>query len=558
MTDSTALTKRTASSALMPPPPPPKRIKRPPKVLAEEDYTSALSHIIARDFFPGLLESEAQEQYLEALDSGDQDWIDDAGRRVQRVMTPVVGGGRRGRRGVSMTPKREFGAGAATPKGWRGETPGSFRGGETPGLERDTGRGDGMGHRLEDQEGEPIDLNQGLTAFQAKYTSEDNESFNDLLDHQNEKRRGKYGWLWSRNKLPSKQQIAQAASKRLITASSEIPQREGDKPSQAMILRSDIDKDDRPAMIDSARTNTNPRNGLMFLPEDLENTHPQHTSRAQAAQEESNAGPKTVAYASTRLPMALFGDTEESAIPPSPSISAIDAAIRGQPHPALQRHGAYATSSIAASSDIDRGETPRVNGFAFVDAEPTPSEIDVAERRTGALAKQQVDHDALLAQLIKAQHGADDDDDATPSGPNPFSIAPSSRREVIHHKMVDKTSREKRVAGHASHAPTPTPTPLAKNNRLGALQQSGSGRTPTPRFASSPRISSAIAKKGGAERGPGPSLTPAARALYEKIGRTPVSGARARKGEGGEFDGRGGGDEKGGWMPTPFRVRKAV
>jgi len=31
----------------------------------------------------------------------------------------------------------------------------------------------------------PIDLNMSLQAFQAKYTSEDNASFNDVLDSQN-------------------------------------------------------------------------------------------------------------------------------------------------------------------------------------------------------------------------------------------------------------------------------------------------------------------------------------------------------------------------------------
>src|SRR5438128_1416495 len=37
---SMALQKRTSQTALMPPPPPPKRLKRPPKSLSEEDYTS--------------------------------------------------------------------------------------------------------------------------------------------------------------------------------------------------------------------------------------------------------------------------------------------------------------------------------------------------------------------------------------------------------------------------------------------------------------------------------------------------------------------------------------
>jgi protein DGCR14 len=51
---SMALQKRNADSSLMPPPPP-KRLKRPPKTLPEEDYTSAITTIIERDFYPQLV-----------------------------------------------------------------------------------------------------------------------------------------------------------------------------------------------------------------------------------------------------------------------------------------------------------------------------------------------------------------------------------------------------------------------------------------------------------------------------------------------------------------------
>ena len=59
--NSTALTKRSAAGALMPPPPAPKLIKRPSVVLDEDTYVSAVSHIIRRDFFPGLAESDPEE-----------------------------------------------------------------------------------------------------------------------------------------------------------------------------------------------------------------------------------------------------------------------------------------------------------------------------------------------------------------------------------------------------------------------------------------------------------------------------------------------------------------
>ena len=76
----------------MPPPPAPKRIKRPSVVLDEDTYVSAVSHIIRRDFFPGLAEADAQREYLNAVESKDRSWIREAGKKLTQVMTPVPSG----------------------------------------------------------------------------------------------------------------------------------------------------------------------------------------------------------------------------------------------------------------------------------------------------------------------------------------------------------------------------------------------------------------------------------------------------------------------------------
>lgn len=41
-----------------------------------------------------------------------------------------------------------------------------------------------------------IDTSLSLDAFQAKYTSEDNSSFTEILDEENERRRQKHAWAW--------------------------------------------------------------------------------------------------------------------------------------------------------------------------------------------------------------------------------------------------------------------------------------------------------------------------------------------------------------------------
>lgn len=498
----------------MPPPPPPKRIKRPPKVLDEETYTSALSHIIARDFFPGLLESESQQDYLNALDAGDDEWIEEAEKRVKEVLnTP-----RAGRRGVSMTPR---GIGGETPRGWRGETPLA-----TPRMAATPARS-GAGESTQPLDESHVDLNLSLEAFQAKYTSEDNESFNKVLDRQNAKKREKYGWLWNSNMLPSARRIAQAAVKQklLKQASDRNAEGAGKSDEQALTLRPSQDLDLRPAGIAQIRP-YEPRNNFMFIPPDVSEARPDLTSTFQAAQDASRAAPKSVSYAATRLPTALHEDfaDDASTVSESPALSAIDAAISGRP-----RH--RAVSTVAPSElDDDGSETPRVNGYAFVDAEPTPSELGIPPSPPPAQRKQR--DDTLLRRLIESHGGGDGDGGA--GGPNPFNIQERSRREALHHRMVDKQLASKRVSA-------------VNKGRLAALQSGG--KTPTPRFTSSPAIGRRVgdATPGGIlggglgatgktpvarrERMEAGNLTPAAQSLYEKVGRTPV-----RVGGGGAFD----------------------
>jgi len=171
-------------------PPPPKRIKRPKNVIDEESYTDAISEIIARDFFPGLVETETQQEYLDALESKDEAWISSAGRRLHQIMTP---GRRRGRRGTSMkTSLRDL----DTPTAYAGETPMSATSEITTSSQATA---------LPE-----VNTNMSLDKFQALYTSEDNESFYKLLDKQNQKRAEKYAWMWTaNNKLPSKMMLKQ-------------------------------------------------------------------------------------------------------------------------------------------------------------------------------------------------------------------------------------------------------------------------------------------------------------------------------------------------------------
>jgi protein DGCR14 len=155
--------------------PVPERSLNQQLVLDEDEYTEALSHIIARDFFPSLLHLGATNSYLDALHSQDPQLINASVRRLQEISsTPTTS--RRPFQTPSQTP---YGAGPS----------------ETPIYARQRGEsGEAPPKRAR------FNADLGLDAFQASYTSEDNSSFTQILDDENRKRREKWAWAWEAQK----------------------------------------------------------------------------------------------------------------------------------------------------------------------------------------------------------------------------------------------------------------------------------------------------------------------------------------------------------------------
>jgi protein DGCR14 len=415
-TKSNAITRRPADSELMPPPP--KRIKRPKNVIDEESYTDAISKIIARDFFPGLLESETQQEYLDALDSQDQAWISSASRRLQQVMTP---GRQKGRRGTSYQTTSQT---TDTPRDFVGETPNSMVS-QTTTATNSTG-------------GTKVDTNMSLDTFQSKYTSEDNESFYKLIDTQNQKRAEKYAWMWSGNKqMPSKMMLRQKeVETKLLEARGSLEDDGGKKDRLAIRNVSE-----KPACPDSWKSK--PDNSLMFSPDSVEDSI---ESVAQKAQVDSRAAPRGVVYSNTRIHPAVVVNAQVT-IPSSPSLSAVRDAVSG------------GRRAADLESSLNGNETPRVNGYAFVDDEP---DIDPY----------------VVTPAIDLGKGE--------SVRNPFLIKEQSSREDLHHRIVDKNAKNKRAT--------------MRNGLTGKAPL-----TPVPKFPSSPRVGSS-------------QLTPAAMRLWSRVG----------------------------------------
>ena len=458
----TTLVKRRADDVALMPPPPIKRIKRPAKVLDEDDYTAALSDIIKRDYFPGLLESEAQQEYLAALESNNTLWIEEAGKKLIQASTPLPQG-KRARNTRLQTPSATPRAGVsatATPRGWTGA--------ETP---LSTAPSD----LTEDEERTKPDIdtsNLSLTAFQTKYTSEDNESFNSLLDRQNQKRREKHAYFWTNDqRLPSARQIAwKVRDAKLIDQGS---QKESN--SKVLIPIQEGATEDRPAKPDAWRI-SKPDNAFMFMASSVdEEGFPTVADGREAA---SKAGPKAVVYNNTRFPSTALLEDPAGPVPPSPSLNT---SIIGRRDAARAAAGSNATDTDFSSG----GETPRVNGYAFVD-EDEPENIP------------QPTHPGLnfsYRDLLAGQVG-----EATP---NPFKISETRKREDLHHRIVEKTAKAKRAKEKERTVPLTPGPPMTPGN-----------------------------KHTGTE-----NMTPAARKLMERVGRTPLrngSGMPSGEGESGK------------------------
>ncbi|XP_076020364.1 splicing factor ESS-2 homolog [Genypterus blacodes] len=146
------------------------KLKR--KVLDEEEYVENLEKIIERDFFPDVTKLQAQKDYLHAEESGDLERMREISIRYGSSLTKT-------------TPR------SAAPY----VTPSSF---ETP-VERS---GSPSSTHERNKDGETNDDNKQekelpcLDRFLAKNTSEDNASFEQIMDLAKDKEKMRHAWLY--------------------------------------------------------------------------------------------------------------------------------------------------------------------------------------------------------------------------------------------------------------------------------------------------------------------------------------------------------------------------
>ncbi|KAI0051729.1 hypothetical protein FA95DRAFT_198981 [Auriscalpium vulgare] len=471
------------------PTPVPERSLNRQHVLDEDEYTAALSHIIARDFFPSLVHLDATNTYLDAIHSQDPELISASVRRLEELSTPAT---------VRNRPWR-------TPS----ETPYAAGPSDTP------------AHPDAPPAKRPrYETDVSLDAFQARYTSEDNSSFTQILDEENKRRKERYGWAWEAQRRVEAQRermiegreralieaVPQGAGVRerlrievpmpagLITENGEGDSAEtsADDAGEAVEVGKEVtlavkrkgeetaeevdvlapQKDTRPAGVDG--WNFKARNSLMFAPG--ADVSPYDPSSA-VVKTVSKGPPKVIKHGNTRL----LEQEEDASVsrgmsaPPSPTRSRIDAAIAGTPY---------------------RPRSPGVNNFSYVPAmpSPTPSEL-------GPAAVKQLMTLGTLTGTPRILSAQSDDPVEPPS--TPFHISAPSARENLSHRLSSTAAKSLRAKASLL-GPGP-----------GRLSAGRKGDMPPPSWT--PRRADA----------PG-SLTPAAKRLLD---RTTMGTAASRRAE---------------------------
>jgi protein DGCR14 len=464
------------------------------KVLTEEAYTSTLSDLIRRDFFPHLERLEAENGYLEALahaeEPGGEERLEIAVRRLVGYEvkagivppTPRANGtsGKRRDETPGLSP-RDYSFDESTP---RMSTRGRGEWDPTPLPHQDFDEGrteentDGQG---DIDRAPPLD---GLTlsSFQAQYTSEDNASFLEILKVNEAKRKQAFKWAYDAEKeankkrhkalmtsqlqaqagfqaslekapLESKRRIEAGHHPKLITSNGEAgtvqPRDNVDQLPLIGIAETSPALDDAKSLQSWSHTARNP---FFFGPDASRSTHSQRTSSLPLSKQATSQLPGSIfgdEVLQDRAPGINFRNTrlvdeddveEGSRGSETPRSSRIDAAIDGFPDSA---------SSTGGSSRANVESSPRVAGYSFVSPLPSPRPGDLGEERVRQLMTKGIVVGTPRA-VVQDRDQEEDQYDGS------FRIPPTPSRDVLARRLTDKTStiRKRSAATPASRTST--------------------------------------------------------------------------------------------------------
>ncbi|KAK9457207.1 nuclear protein DGCR14 [Dipodascopsis uninucleata] len=343
---------------MLPPAPLVKKIVRPSKRLDEDTYVESLSKIIERDYFPDLPILRYQNAYLEALNSGDNDRALKLQRKkFERMETPSSGNADYRAEtprlcNMSDESEEDLGSDYLSDDSMHSDDAADIGGGDYN-----------------------VNMELRLDEFQSKYTSEDNESFYNILDKRNQRNRDKFAWIWNGNQMVGLRTIDYQQNQTLLDSENE---------------RSLIKMDDRPVKPASWKV-SDPRNALLFKPEGL----------GMSKEMIESAKAKEILQTNTRISSDIWNESGTAVAESSDKLQ-------------------YSATSFFSRSGTpsERGdETPKVRGFSFVSPAPSPESSFDGYTNSSSWSI-----------------GID----RTVSGASPFRMADTPKREELHHRLVAK------------------------------------------------------------------------------------------------------------------------
>ncbi|GFN99431.1 Dgcr14-like protein [Plakobranchus ocellatus] len=287
-------------------------LRKPKKVLSEDDFSEGISKIIERDFFPDIPKLEAKAEYYEALEKNDLVKLREIQMRFQRPDTNSTDAGN------SNTPLT-----FETPEGRRKTTPMTKKRPETDGSQKPE-----TVEELIEQLGEGGSApKEKLDTFLARNTSEDSASFADILRESELKHRHKHQWLFDKEK----EHLAEHKEMLALPSIEE----------QAMIM-------DKPTHLNTWKYQN--KNTVMYVPQGVELS-------AKELIEAQKHKPREIVHENTRFHYTPFSNIKHK-----------EAMQKAASFKALINHGKIGHDG----KEVQPDQSPKVNGFSFVGT-PSPA-----------------------------------------------------------------------------------------------------------------------------------------------------------------------------------------
>lgn len=355
------------------------------KVLDEDTYIASLEKIIQKDFFPDLERLNAQAEYIDALERKDTAKVWELRRKYSTTRRPTTS-----RTPSSFATPSTF----ETPSGrpTTGLRPPTESGGETGGVDvpKDDKKDNDCEatHNPEPNLEDPLEK-IGLDQFLMRNTSEDNQSFEDIMNESEHKHRIKHAWLFE----------------------------QGDKQNQEKDTNVLLPPIEQQAIMSTSKDLQTwsyvPKNAVMYTPDSAPESGDEFIER-------TSRKPRVIVHNNTRFSANPFNREKNKEVLTQ----------------AASSHAMMLQGKIGHDGkEVLPSTTPKVGGYSFV-ATPSPAPgVDASPLMTWG----EIDGTPYLLDPSETPL-------LTPKGPGPtFKVPDVPRRDKVLLDLAEKASKAHRA-----------------------------------------------------------------------------------------------------------------